>query len=178
MKRPSTISQNVRIFVAATALAVGAAACGGGSGDSTGGAGSGGTGTAGTNGTACSLDDVNKIFVSPPGSAVAGCTITGTCHDANGSGGGFSMLAPSWQNNLVGKGPVPSPATATFPSMCANMNLMFLNANSKPATGLFLDKINPAINPPCGLAMPELQPRLTSAQFACIQSWANTLTAN
>ena len=174
MKRPATISQNVRIFVTAAALAVGAAACGGGSGDSTGGAGSGGT--AGTSGTACSLDDVNKIFVSPPG-AVTGCTITGTCHDANGTGGGFNMTSTGWQNNLVGKGPVASPAGALFPSMCAGMNLMFLNPGSKPATGLFLDKINPAKDPPCGLPMPELQNRLTAAQFACIQSWANTLTA-
>ena len=176
MKRPATISQNVRIFVTAAALAVGAAACGGGNGDSTGGAGSGGTGAAGTSGTACSLDDVNKIFVSPAG-AITGCTIAGTCHDAMGTGGGFNMTSTGWQNNLVGKGPVASPAGASFPSMCAGMGLMFLNPNSNPATGLFLDKINPAKNPPCGLHMPELQNSLTAAQFACIQSWANTLTA-
>jgi hypothetical protein len=87
------------------------------------------------------------------------------------------MVSPGWQNNLVGKSPTAGAGTATgFPTMCAGMGMVYLNAGSNPATGLFLDKINPSVVVPCGAHMPYLQANLTMAQFACIQSWANTLT--
>jgi hypothetical protein len=178
MKHLSNLSQNVRVFMAVVALSVGAAGCASGS-DGTGTAGSSGTagggGTAGSTG-ACTLDDVNKIFVSPAGQ-ITGCTVAGTCHDANGTAAGFNMTSPGWQTKLVGMSPVAGAGTATgFPTMCAGMG-PFLVAGSNPAKGLFLDKIDPTTSTaPCGLHMPELQASLTAQQFSCIKSWATTLT--
>ena len=71
MKHLSNLSQNVRVFMAAVALSVGAAGCASGGSDGTGTAGSGTAGSprAGAGGSAgsmgaCSLDDVNKILAS------------------------------------------------------------------------------------------------------------------
>ena len=60
--------------------------------------------------------------------------------------------------------------------MCAGMNFVYLKAGSNPASGLFLDKLNPATAAPCGAHMPNLPPMLTTAQFACVQSYLSTLT--
>ncbi len=55
------------------------------------------------------------------------------------------------------------------------MNQVYLKAGSNPATGLFLDKLNPDTTiPPCGAHMPNLGAPLTAAQFACVQSYLPT----
>ena len=171
MKRPVPISQNVRVFVTAAAIAVGAIGCAGGS-DSTGGAGMGG---AGTGGTACALTDVNKIFTSTTSNT--GCTVIGVCHDNTGAAAGLDLTSTGWQNMLVGRAPsATAGASASLRSMCAGMNFVYPKAGSTPASGLFLDKLNPAAAAPCGAHMPNLPPMLTAQQFACVQSFANTLT--
>jgi hypothetical protein len=170
MKRPLPISQNVRVFVTAAAIAVGAVGCAGGS-DGTGGAGMGGAGAGGT--AACALADVNKIFLSTTSNS-PGCTVINACHDNAGTAAGLDLTTAGWENMLVGH--APSATAGTLKSMCAGMGLVYLNAGSSPATGLFLDKLNPAKNAPCGAKMPNLPPPLTAQQFACVQSFANTLT--
>jgi hypothetical protein len=177
MKRPSTVSQNVRAFVTAAALAVGAMGCASGN-DTTGGAGAGGAGSGGggSSGTACALADVNKLFLTT--STNTGCTVTGACHDAQGSAAGLDLISAGWEQKLVGKGPSATAGAATLMSKCAGLNLVYLKAGTSPATGLFLDKLSPATvsAPPCGVHMPNLGAPFTATQFACVQSWANTLT--
>ena len=178
MKHLSNLSQNVRVFMAAVALSVGAAGCASGS-DGTGTAGSSGTagggGTAGSTG-ACSLADVNKIFATPTGAITPGCTGALACHDNKGSAAGLDLVSAGWQTKLVGMGPTAASAMALIPSLCVGMG-PYLVAGSTPAKGLFMDKIDPTTTTaPCGVHMPYIQANITTQQFACIQSWATTLT--
>jgi hypothetical protein len=178
MKQLSNLSQNVRVFMAAVALSVGAAGCASGS-DGTGTAGSGGTAGAGggAGSTACALADVTTIFTSMATTHNHNCTTALACHDATGAAAGFDMATAGWQNKLVGMGPKAGAGSPTYPSMCATSGLKYLDVGSNPATGLFLDKINPGMAvPPCGVPMPEIYPRLSATEFACVQSWATTLT--
>ncbi|HEY2729809.1 MAG TPA: hypothetical protein VGK52_07695 [Polyangia bacterium] len=171
MKRPLPISQNVRVFVTAATIAAAVVGCAAAGNDGTGAAGMGG---AGAGGTACTLADVNKIFMSTTTPANTGCTVINACHDNAGTAAGLDLTTAGWQNMLVGH--APSATAGTLKSMCAGMSLVYLNAGSSPATGLFLDKLNPAKDSPCGAKMPNLPPPLTTQQFACVQSFANTLT--
>jgi len=167
MKRPAPISQNARVFVTAAVIAVGAIGCWGGGGDAKVGA--------GTGGTACSLADVNQIFMTT--TTNTGCTVIGVCHDNAGAAAGLDLTSAGWQTKLVGRGPsATAGASASLKSMCAGKNLVYLKAGSNPATGLFLDKVKPNAAVPCGVHMPNLGTMLTAAQFDCVQSFANTLT--
>jgi hypothetical protein len=180
MKHLSNLSQNVRVFMAAVALSVGAAGCASGGSDGTGTAGSGtagggGGGASGASG-ACSLADVNKIFATPAKAITPGCTGALACHDNKGSAAGLDLVSEGWQNKLVGMGPSAAAASAPIPTLCAGMG-PYLVAGSNPAKGLFMDKIDPTTTTaPCGVHMPYLQANITTQQFACIQSWATTLT--
>jgi hypothetical protein len=100
------------------------------------------------------------------------CTVAGACHDALGSGGNFDMASPGWDQRLVGVYPE---AGGQVPSLCLGSTEPYLIAGSQPARGLFMDKFN--ANPPCGVAMPNVGPFVSSADLACFQSWANALTA-
>jgi hypothetical protein len=185
MKLSSTVSQNVRIFVTAAVIAVGAVGCGG-SNDTGGAAGSGGTaGTggggsaaAGTSGggTACTLAQVNKIIQFTTTPANVGCTVPGSCHDAAGSAAGLDLASVGWQNNLVGKAPTTTGGVLPYMSLCANMGFVYLKAGSNPASGLLIDKINPNATAPCGVHMPNLGADLSASDFACIQSYLTTIT--
>lgn len=177
MQRPLTVSQNVRVFVGAAAIALGAMACGSSGGGVTGAAGtSGGAGTGGGS-TPCTLDQVNQIFVSTK--TVSGCTVTGSCHDASGSAAGLDLLAANWSANLVGHAPSATAGVDPNKSMCAGMGFVYLEAGSNPAKGLFIDKIDPSkddLSVPCGKHMPSLFQALTADQFACVRSFFTTLT--
>jgi hypothetical protein len=176
MKHLSNLSQNVRVFMAAVALSVGAAGCASGGSDGTGTAGSGGTagagGSAGSSG-ACSLAQVNTILDS----TLHGCTQV-ICHNASVKAAGLDLTATDWSTKLVGMGPVAGAGGPAYPSQCAGMGKIYLNAGSNPATGLFLDKMDPATvgAPPCGMHMPELYTVLSETEFACVKSFATTLT--
>jgi hypothetical protein len=172
MKRPSTVSQNVRIFVTAAAIAVGAMGCGGGS-DATGAGGSGGAGSGGR----C---DAQPIFAMKKHGA---CTVVGVCHDSLGTAANFNMATAGWETRLVGRAPPGGSAVkGTYDSMCspistpAVLGQVYLKAGSNPAAGLFLDKLmgNP---PACGAHMPNLGEALSTAELACVQDWANGLVA-
>jgi hypothetical protein len=171
MKRPVPISQNFRAFVTAAAIVVGASGCaaGGAGGDATGAAGTGG---AGAGGTACALADVNMIFLTTASNT--GCTVMGACHDSAATAAGLDLTTAGWQSMLVGR--APSATAGTLKSMCAGKGLVYLNAGSNPATGLFLDKLHPNAVAPCGAHMPNLGTMLTMQQFDCVQSFATTLT--
>jgi hypothetical protein len=172
MKRSSTVSQNVRIFVTAAALAAGAIGCGGGSD----GTGAGGSGGGGGSGAPC---DATPIFVKMTHT----CTLAGACHDAAGSAANFSMATTGWQNSLVGKAPPGGSPThdATLDSKCSTMSVppvtgkVYLTVGSNPATGLFLEKLMGI--PSCGAKMPNLGSPLDATELACVQSWANGLVA-
>jgi hypothetical protein len=173
MKRTSTVSQNVRIFVTAAALAVGAMGCGGGS-DGSGAGGSGGSGAP------C---DATPIFVK----ANHTCTLAGACHDATGAAANFDMVTAGWQNSLVAKAPPGgSPSnTAALDSKCSATSTppvqgqVYLKAGVQPAAGLFIEKLRGSGTslPPCGAHMPNLGQALTDTEFACVQSWANGIVA-
>jgi hypothetical protein len=169
MKRPSTISQNVLVLVAAAGLAAFAGGCG--SGGAAGGMDAGGTG--GT-GAAC---DVPKIFST----AGYGCAIP-ACHSAVNPAGNFDMTAVGWETKLVGKAPpggggtpAPDGGVSLTASLCATAGQVYLVAGSAPATGLFMSKLS-LKTPPCGARMPNIGGPLTAAELACVQTWANALT--
>ena len=108
--------------------------------------------------------DVNRIFTQ------YNCSAAG-CHDAAKTGGNFDMMSPGLESRLVG---VLPPGGGTTMSKCATINRPYLDPGSNPATGLFLDKLkSPA---PCGDVMPMIGARLTAADLACVQTWANELT--
>jgi hypothetical protein len=163
MIRPSTVSQIVRVFVIATALAGGAMGCGGGS-EGTGAGGSGGGGAGGSTGTGGTCD-ATPIFTQHT------CTVVGACHDGQGTAAGFDMLTAGWQTHLVGVAS-PGGGMGNNASLCKGM--VYLEPNVIPAQGLFIDKLtkNPA---PCGVVMPNLPPLLNATEKACVQSWANGL---
>jgi hypothetical protein len=75
---------------------------------------------------------------------------------------------------MVGK-VAPGGGAGTLASMCGGMNRVYLNPGSNPATGLFIDKLK--ANPPCGARMPNIGVELSAAELACVQTWANGLTA-
>jgi hypothetical protein len=102
------------------------------------------------------------------------CTTSGACHDAAGTAANFDMVTGGLmglEGRLVGHGPVGG---GVLPSTCAGMGFNYLDPNSHPATGLFLQKF--ADTPPCGQRMPMLGGKVNAADLACIQSWANGLT--
>jgi hypothetical protein len=142
-------------FLGAAALVLGAVGCNGGEG------GGGGAGTGGN----C---DVPALF------AAKACSIAG-CHSSSSPAAAFDMQTAGWETAMVGKTPPGGGAAATM-SMCMGMG-QYLVAGSQPATGLFIDKLAKA-TPQCGARMPNLplDPGLTAAELACVQTWANALT--
>jgi hypothetical protein len=149
----------------------------GGSGNPTGGvAGAAGTampGTSGTTGSAGTGCDIATIFGGAgqqPGKYY--CTLAGACHDSQGAAGSLDMLTPGWEQKLVGTFPS---SKGQVPSECLGSSEPYLIAGSSPARGLFLDKLD--ANPPCGARMPNLGTEMSPEDRACVQSWANALTA-
>jgi hypothetical protein len=114
---------------------------------------------------------VNAIF----NKMTYNCTLAGACHDANGTAAGFSMTTPGWEMALVGSKAKGTGGMAPYMASpaCAGMN--YLDPGSNPATGLFLRKIT--ANFGCGMRMPYTGGTVSSADVACIQTWANGLTA-
>jgi hypothetical protein len=169
MNRPSTVSQFVRVLVTASTLAAGAMGCG---------SGSGGGGGAGSSGSACTLDDVNNIFVTKTANASTGCTVINACHDNQGSAAGLDLITAGWQTKLVGGNPVANKGSQMSNYSACVGHGPYLMAGSKPAAGLIIDKLNPAVpTPPCGVHMPNLGVMLSATQFACVQSYFTTLTS-
>jgi len=127
--------------------------------------GTGGSGTGGTSGNCTGGNSGDQIITST-------CAISG-CHDANGAattGAGLDLTVNSGiKSRLVGV-----MTGGSIFSMCGGNTTPYLNAGSNPATGLLIDKLQPS--PPCGIQMPEVGPKLTSAQEACVVQWATTLT--
>src|SRR5205085_9973029 len=93
------------------------------------------------------------------------------CHDSFATAANFDMTTTGWQTRLVGVNPKGSGAN---PAKCAS-NGSYLAPGTQPATGLFLDKVNPNTTPPCGVLMPQVGTPLSMTEFDCVQSWANAL---
>jgi hypothetical protein len=130
----------------------------------TGSGGAAGPGTGGTGGMLVPACDPTPIFA-------AKICANAACHDANGTAANFEMKSSDWQTRLVGVNPM---GAGLNPSMCA-ANGPYLVPGVQPATGLFLDKVKPNTTPACGVLMPQVGPRLTDEEFACVQSWADAL---
>jgi hypothetical protein len=131
-------------------------------------AGTGGGGAAGTGGPVGSCDAKPIILKYS-------CALAGSCHDALGSAAGLDFATPGWEDRLVGTFPSGGGEVATR-SMCAGLGRPYLVAGSNPAMGLLLDKLR-LHPPPCGAAMPDIGGPLTASELACVQLWANALTA-
>jgi hypothetical protein len=94
------------------------------------------------------------------------------CHDARGTFGGFDMQSAGWEARLVGG----MPKGVTSASSCTGGGRVYLVPGSAPATGLFLEKLK-ASTTTCGDPMPLLADPLDAKALACVQQWANALTA-
>jgi hypothetical protein len=116
----------------------------------------------------CDLAGAMAVFTAP----AHNCSAAG-CHDSSGSAANFDMASPGLADRLLGK--MPAGGGSVFPSVCNGMNKVYLMAGSKPAAGLFIDKLT--ANPGCGVEMPYVGTKLTSTEFACVQSWATTVTS-
>jgi hypothetical protein len=136
---------------------------------SAGGTGTAGAGQAGTGG-GC---DIRPILTA----VNHNCTLAGACHDAMGSAAGLDLTSTGLEARLLGGTPRASfGVNNALQSMCAGQGRTYLVPGSRPATGLFLDKIGTA-NPPCGLHMPSIGNRLNAAELDCVQRWADKVTA-
>jgi hypothetical protein len=145
-------------------VAAGGAAGAGGTGAGGAAGGAGGGGGAGTG--PC---DALPIFASH------NCSVDMACHDAKGSAAAFDMESAGWEKLLVGRLPKAGGASG-LGSACVDTRMPYLVAGSKPARGLFLDKLaNPTQT--CGARMPLLPPVLNAGELDCVQRWANGLTA-
>jgi hypothetical protein len=103
------------------------------------------------------------------------CATAGACHGGPTPAGNFAMDVAGWETAMVGKmAPGGGGASAGTASMCGGAGRVYLVAGSQPATGLFLDKLGG--HPPCGVPMPNIGAPLTSAEVACVQTWADALT--
>ncbi|HXU06233.1 MAG TPA: hypothetical protein VN903_35000 [Polyangia bacterium] len=99
------------------------------------------------------------------------CAIAG-CHAANSSsGGGLDLASAGVVGRLLGKGPSSNLATG---ARCADAGKPYLLANSNPASGLLMDKID-ATKVTCGSAM-SLLGQIDSSQITCISLWATAVT--
>jgi hypothetical protein len=92
---------------------------------------------------------------------------TTICHDpASSTGGGLDLVSAGQADRLLGQS-----STGNNGSECGGM--VYLVPGSKPATGLFIDKLT---GPTCGMAMPELV-AWSPEQNDCVLSWANSITS-
>jgi hypothetical protein len=152
----------------------GAAGMGGLAGNGGAGQGAAGTGAAGTTGAAGMTGGTGPCDAKPIFAAHS-CAFETACHDGKGSAAAFDMKTAGWENMLVGRLPKAG-GSAGIGSACLSQTTPFLVAGSKPARGLFLDKMF-LVQPPCGDRMPLLPPPLTPQEMDCIQRWANGLTS-
>jgi hypothetical protein len=95
------------------------------------------------------------------------CAIS-PCHDAVSKQGDLDLETAGVAARLVGVSP-----DGTGGSFCAGFG-PYLVPQSSPATGLFLDKLQPS--PLCGVQMPNLGLHLSAIQISCLTDWATGLT--
>lgn len=128
--------------------------------------GSGGSPGSGGSNVDCSGSNDGAMIVSSQ------CLV---CHGASTAvsiGGGLDLtIDANIKSRLVG---VKPPGTAAS-SKCSGQTMPYLNANSMPATGLLIDKVQKS-TPECGDQMPQGNP-LSSIQQQCLIKWATTLTS-
>jgi hypothetical protein len=141
-------------------------------GGGTGATGAGGSGPAGGSGGGSNcVGALDGATIITSKCTIGGCHNTG---DAPNSGAGLDLtINPTIGMRLVG---VMSPGNTAAGSSCAGNAEPYLTPNVSPATGLLIDKINPA--PPCGTEMPYpglAGQLLTAAQTACVEQWAEGL---
>jgi hypothetical protein len=121
-------------------------------------------GQAGTGGTVTACDAPTMVFK-------ASCAVPG-CHAANTTGGaGLDLVSAGVAARLLGQGPSSNTAAG---AACGAAGKPYLVANSNPATGLLMDKMDSATTT-CGTTM-ALLGQLTSAQLSCLSSWATAVT--
>jgi hypothetical protein len=125
------------------------------------GVGVGGGGASGSGGSTGSNGCETAVFTGK-------CTF---CHSTAGPAAGLDLQMANVGARLVGK-----PTSSALGAACANKG-MLLDANSNPATGIFIDKITLPDGDPglCGSAMPQ-GGTLTPTELSCLKTWANGVT--
>ena len=151
-------------------MATGGSSATGGNSATGGSTGSGGaTGTGGTTPLTCTGNNDGATIIS-------GTCAQQFCHDSSGAAdcGGLDLTNDSGlASRLIGVQSMGSPSTNG--SLCAGTTTNpYLVANSNPATGLLIDKIQTKVA--CGDPMP-LAGTLTNMQRKCLVQWATTLTS-
>jgi hypothetical protein len=133
-----------------------------------------GSSTSNTN-ASCDTAAVTQLFTTKYVCSGSGC------HDTVTKAANFDMTG-DFASRLVGVSPpgggptIDGGAITSLQSMCTGMGFNYLDPGSSPATGLLLKKL--AGTAGCGMRMPYAPaPAVTSADMACIQTWANGLTA-
>jgi len=137
------------------------------------------TGSGGTSGTGGSMGTGGGSGPDCSGDNDGATIVTGQCamicHSTanNGTiGGGLDLTVDgNIKSRLVG---MKSPSNAQGGSLCAGNGTPYLNANSNPATGLLIDKVQKT-KPQCGDQMPQ-GTALPSNQQQCLIKWVTTLT--
>jgi hypothetical protein len=174
----------IRFLVSANTGAAGTSGAAGsgavaGSGGGAGTNGAAGTGAAGS-GAAGFMGGTGPCDAMPI-FTMHSCAFNMACHDAMGSAANFDMVTSGWEKMLVGRTARPG-GKQGIGSACLGVNTPYLVAGSKPAKGLFLDKLGIYLDPKqtkpvCGDRMPLLPPQLSPQEMDCIQRWANGITS-
>jgi hypothetical protein len=102
-----------------------------------------------------------------------GCVGAG-CHSGSAPAANLDLASANVGARLVGVSPPGGGPTGQV-SLCAGATPPHVYLMGTPATGLFLQKLDSA--PPCGVQMPQIGAKVTSADRACFQMWADGLTA-
>jgi len=109
------------------------------------------------------------------GSSGNGCQVAifagqcASCHAAASPASGLDLASPNPESRMVGK----MAASMANGGMCSGMTL--INANTNPATGVFVDKVT-MMTPPCGFSMP-YGSLPSAADQACLKSWATMVAS-
>ena len=121
-------------------------------------------GQGGSGGGATPCDAPKMVFA-------ASCAIPG-CHGASSAGGaGLDLASGGVASRLLGQGPSTKVEAG---ALCTDAGKPYLVAGSNPATGLLMDKMDPA-KVTCGSAM-SLIGGLTATQLTCLSAWATGVT--
>jgi hypothetical protein len=129
--------------------------------------GKGGSGGSGGGGGSGVCDAPTMVFQSTD--QFKGCGSDVGCHGAVQKESGLDLVSPGVISRLIGK--TSDPATSL---LCMANTMPYLIANTMPAQGLIIDKLN--ASPTCGLSMPYPLGNLPAAQRTCLIEWANAVT--
>jgi len=125
-----------------------------------------GTGTGCSGGGSGVCDAPTMLFASIDTSK--GCGSNAGCHGATQKESGLDLVSPGVVGRLLGKMPDP-----TLSESCKSSTEQYLIANTMPAQGLLIDKLNSGN---CGSPMPFPIGGLPADLRTCLMDWATAVT--